>query len=175
LPSRSKRVTNASVSPSSPSSGRRGAGGCGRPGHDEAAARLAAAEAELALRAEDRRVAGLRATDAGTVEIKQEIEVIDAELDVIDAEMAVAAAQGELARRYFERAMAMGADPVMLAAAASPGPCASGWQKPDPCLGSRTSSPRSNLCSSERKPLLRSPSAGAGLSRWPSALCSSSR
>ncbi len=90
--------------------------------HDEAAARLAAAEAELALRAEDRRVAGLRATDVGTAEIEQDIEVIDAELEVIDAEMEVAVARGELARRYFERAMAAGADPVTLAAAASPAP-----------------------------------------------------
>ena len=67
-------------------------------------------------------MAGLRATDVGRAEIEPELEVIDAELDMIDAEMDVAIARGELARRYFERAMAAGADPVTLAAATSAAP-----------------------------------------------------
>jgi outer membrane protein TolC len=90
--------------------------------HAAAAARLAAAEAALALRTEDRRVAALKATDVGTTGIESELEVIDAELEEIDAQMEVAAARGELARRYFECAMAAGADPVTLAAAAAPAP-----------------------------------------------------
>lgn len=91
--------------------------------HAEAAARVAAAEAELALREEDRRVVRLQATDAGAAGARSELEVIDSELEVIDTQMEVAFEQGELARRYFERGMVEGADPVELALVTSCSPC----------------------------------------------------
>jgi hypothetical protein len=88
--------------------------------HIEAQAKLAAAEAELALRAEEHRVIQLRAEDeAGATPAKAALNAIGAELQVIDARAALGEAQGELAQCFFERAMLSGVEALELAAAAS--------------------------------------------------------
>jgi outer membrane protein TolC len=88
--------------------------------HIEAQAMLVAAEAELALRAEEHRVTQLRAQDdAGTSPASAALTAISAELQVIDARAALGEAQGDLAQCYFERAMLSGVDALELAAAAS--------------------------------------------------------
>ncbi len=90
--------------------------------HEEAAARLAVAEADLALQEEDHRLSRLRSAEAAPGgDDRGDIAVIDAELAVIDARAEVARAQGELARAYFDRAMIEGVDPIELAANVSPG------------------------------------------------------
>ncbi len=93
--------------------------------HEEAAARVAAAEAELALRVEERRVKELRAGEqADSASAAVELNVIEAELKEIEARAQLAKAQGELARRYFERAMIAGEDPKQLALALESAPAA---------------------------------------------------
>jgi hypothetical protein len=101
--------------------------------HDEAAALVAAAEADLALREEERRVTFLRANDMrDSTDSNPELQGIRAEVVLIEARIAVARARGELARRYFERAMIHGADPKELALALSPAASLSNTLQPAP-------------------------------------------
>jgi outer membrane protein TolC len=104
--------------------------------HREAAAQVAAAEADLALREEELRVTQLRATDmidsTTTTTNKGELEAIQAELELIKTKMALAQTRGDLARRYFERAMIHGADPKELAFAVSPGTSVAGTRQSAP-------------------------------------------
>jgi outer membrane protein TolC len=103
--------------------------------HAEAAARLAAAEAKLALREEDRRVARLKADDVGASAVRSELNMIAAELAVIDSQVDVAFEQGELARRYFERGMVEGSNPIELAMATSCSPCRERVAEAAPAVG----------------------------------------
>ncbi len=88
--------------------------------HIEVQAELVAAEAELALRAEEHRVIKLRAADeAGASPASAALTEIAAELQEIDARAALGEAQGDLAQCFFERAMLSGVDALELAMAAS--------------------------------------------------------
>lgn len=101
--------------------------------HAEAVARVAAAEANVALREEEHRISGLLAIDregstvpppampqatapAATAAAVQ-LQSIETEIAVIKSRMGLARAQNDLARRYFERAMIHGLDPMEIALA----------------------------------------------------------
>jgi len=105
--------------------------------HGEAVARVAAAEADLALREEELRVTRLRATDMAdsttiTTTTSSELEGIRAEVALIKTRMALARARGDLARRYFERAMMNGADPKQLALGLNPATAVADIRRPPP-------------------------------------------
>ncbi len=111
--------------------------------HAEAAARVAAAEADLALREEENRIARLLASDkadsvtaagpkapekSAPATASVQLEAVGAEIAVITSRIALFRSQGELARRYFERAMIHGADPKEIALVMSRPPAQVGWQ-----------------------------------------------